>query len=127
MRQKLMFFLLLFPFALSAQDSLHHTISVKRNLKKIKTLTVYNYPKVNSKIKDAVRTEFSRYDEQGNIVLHSNFYNNTNETYDYDERGRLKAMKVFNIYLKTYMYQDTFVYNDKGLLAEKTRFMYNKL
>lgn len=120
--------ILVFSFGLSgAQDSLYHTVIVKKNLKKIKSITVYNYPKINSKQKDAVRTEYSKFDEKGYLFLHSNFYNNTNESYEYNDRGDQVSMKVYDIFLKTYMYQDTFVYDTKGSLTEKTRFMYNKL
>jgi YD repeat-containing protein len=112
---------------LRAQDTLHRTITVKKNAKKIKSITVYNYPKVNSKQKDAVRTEYSGFDENGHLFLHSNFYNNTNESYEYNDKGAQVSMKVYDIFLKTYMYQDTFLYDPNGLLVEKTRFIYNKL
>jgi hypothetical protein len=120
-------FLLLFTAAgLYAQDTLYGTISVKKNKKAVKTLTVYNYPHLNSKRKDALKTEFMKYDPAGNLILHYNYYNNTNETYDYDSANLLRNVNVFNTYLRTYMYRDSLGYDEKGRLVAKVRYSIDK-
>ena len=129
MRQILLLFILLFSTTgyLFTQDTLNGTISVKKNKKVLKKLDVFNYPKLDSKESEGLLTETSKYDESGNIFLRSNFYNNTNETYSYNSKGQLTSMRVYNAYLKSYMYQDSLTYNEKDLLIQKVRYRFNKL
>lgn len=129
MRQILLLFILHFSLAgsLFAQDTLGGTISVKKNKKVLKKLDVYNYPKLDSKESEGLLTETSTYDVNGTILLRSNFYNNTNETYSYNSKGQLTSMRVYNAYLKSYMYQDSLTYNERDQLIQKVRFRSNKL
>ena len=129
MRQILFSFILIFPLAgsLFAQDSLGGTIRVKKNVKAVKQLDVFNYPKINSKPKEGLLTETSKFDKDGNIFLRSNFYTNTNETFSYNSKGLLTSVRVYNAYLKSYMYQDSLTYDEMGRLIQKVRFRFNKL
>jgi hypothetical protein len=120
------FFFFLHISGTYAQDTLYGTISVKKNRKKIKSTTAYNYPKIDSKKKDAIKTEFMKYNEQGNIFIHYNYYNNTNETYDYDSSQNLTTVNVFNTYLRTYMYRDSIGYDEHGRMSVKVRFNIDK-
>jgi hypothetical protein len=122
------FFLFIFLgiHARAQEDTLLGTISVKKNKKRVKTVTVFNYPELKSKKKDAVKTEFSKYDTYGNIFIHYNYYNQTNETYDYDSLRNLITINVFNTYLRTYMYRDSMSYDEKGRMISKTRFSIEK-
>jgi hypothetical protein len=105
---------------------LYGTISVKKNKKKVKTMTVFNYPKFDSKKKEALKTEFFKYNEYGDVFLHYNFYNNTNETYEYDSARRLISVNMFNTYLRTYMYRDSIGYDEAGRMTAKVRFNIDK-
>src|SRR3989442_659486 len=98
MRQILVCFLSFFSLADSilAQDSLGTTISVKKNKKVLKSLDVFNYPKIRSKDAEGLLTESSKFNEEGNIFLRSNYYNNTNEMYTYNSKGLLTSVRVYN-------------------------------
>src|ERR1051325_11677428 len=126
MRRSLFFLFCFITQFLFAQDTLYGTITVKKNRKLVKSMRVFNYPLVKSKEKEGLNTELFKYNERGDVFLHSNFYNNTNETYEYDSTGRLMTMSIYNTYLRTFDYKDTFAYDDNGRLVKKLRFSYNK-
>lgn len=105
----------------SAQDSTFSTITVKKNKKHLKSMGVFNAPKFNSPEKDAVQTEWSNYDQDGNLSSHFNFHQNTLEKFIYDKSGRPVLMSTDNTFLKTEISYDTLEYDASGKLKRKVR------